>query len=158
MTIEEQCAANLNLKLISYAIIHGKLYWLNDTKKKRIISIPSNRSTSLIYGGLFLCEDYENNKHKLHAYYNNSIPFTGNTVIEDLYDFSEVTAIPIVFSSLKDIEQNDYKKGIPVECSCFVANFSNRLVGDTVRKPYHKMKGVDAVNFIKSVKEKSNGS
>lgn len=157
MTVDEQCAANLNLNFISYAITHGKLYWLNDTKRKRVISIPSNKSTSLIYGGLFLCEDYESNKHKLHAYYNNSIPFTGNTVIEDLYDLSDITAIPIIFSSLKSIEHNEFKRGEPVECSCFVANFFNQLVEDAVRKPYHRMKGVDAVSFIKSVKERTNG-
>lgn len=158
MTKDEQTIANLNLQFISYAKAHGKLYWLNDTKQKRIIAVPSKKATtSLFYGALFLCEDYENNKHKLHSYYNNSIPYTNATMKEDLYDFSKIIAIPILFSNLKDIEKNNYKMGEPVECACFVANSCNENTRYAISKPYHRMKSVDAKSFIKLVKEKSNG-
>lgn len=155
MTRQEQSFANLNLKFISYATVHGKLIWVNDTKRKRTIIIPSTTTSSLVYGGLFICEDYNVDKYKLHAYYNNSIPYIGNTALEDIYDLSTNTAIPILFKNIKDIEKNKYEKGTPVECSSFVANFLNSDVNYALSKQYHKMKGVDAKYYIQMIKENS---
>lgn len=159
MTKTEQANANLSLEFISFAQINSKLYWLTDGKRKRLLLMPTKGlTTNLVYGGIFLLKDYENNRHKLHSYYNNSIPYTSMTMIEDLYDFVDVQVTPIKFSSLKCIEVNNYTKGELVECSSFIGNLSNRIVKYNTKRSYYKSKGVDKEHFITLVKENVNES
>lgn len=157
MTKHEQECANLDLEFIAFGQISAKMYWLNDTKRKRVFAmVPPIKTTSLVYGGIFLLKDYEHNRYKLHAYYNNSMPYTDCTLIEDLYEMRTVNVIPISFGSLKDLESGKYKKGNPVECFAFFGNPVNKQIQYNAARRYYKLKGVDKDSFIKLIREQVN--
>lgn len=111
----------------------------------------------MIYGAIYICENYEFEKYKIHAYYNNSIPFTSITMKEDLYDYCELQVTPISFSSLKNIEKSKYKMGEPILCNCFTSNQKNDRVRFVTKRKYYKVKNVDVKNFIKLIKENTIG-
>jgi hypothetical protein len=156
MTKEEQLKVNLELEFICAAQINSKMYWMNDGKRRRyFIILPTGQTTNLTYGGIFVLKDYEHNKHKLHSYYNNSIPFTSSTMREDLFDMKKGRVTPIRFDSITSIESNQYLKGESVECSFFVGNPSNSRIQYNSNKYYYRTKGVEVISFLKMVKENS---
>ena len=157
MTKHEQECANLDLEFIAFGQISAKMYWMTDTKRKRIFATnPPIKTTSLIYGGIFLLKDYEHNRYKLHTYYNNSIPYTDCILIEDLYEMRNVNVVPISFGSLKDLESGKYKKGNSIECFSFFGNPVNKQIQYNTARRYYKLKGVDGDSFIKLIREKVN--
>ena len=160
MTAKEQNVANLKLQFISFAQIKAKGYWLNDDKQRRIfvqLSPEGSRSTNLFYGGLFLLKGYEENKHKLHSYYNNSFPYLNMTVQEDLYELANATAYPIKFNSLRDVEKCNYEHGTAIECFCFVGNARNKKIQYCMkRRGYYRQNNVDSKSFIQLIKDKKN--
>ena len=157
ITNQEQTNSRLPFEFVSFAQLNSKMYWLSDGKRRRVFTVPPKRmTTNLIYGGLFVLKDYEHNRHKLHSYYNNSMPYTGGTMIEDLYDLVNVRVTPIKFSSLKNIVDNVYVKGEAVECSSFFGNLVNKDVCYCASKPYHRQKGVDMNNFIRLIKDQTS--
>lgn len=155
MTKKEQKLTGLNLKFVAYAQVKAKAYWVNDNKRKRIFLIPSKGvSTKLMYGAIFLLKNYEENKYKLHAYYNNSFAYLNMTIKEDLYDFSNVIISPIKFNSLKNIELCNYTYGNPIECVCFIGNEKNNKIQNSIkRRRYYKENNVDQKNFIQLIRD-----
>ena len=158
MTAKEQALSSLDLEFIAFGQMRGKLYFLNDDKKRRIFALPSKgNSTKLVYGGIFLLKNYEEKQYKIHAYYNNSIAFTGETFIEDLFDMKEITVTPIKFVNLRQIEKNEYIKGEPVKCNCFIGNLSNyKIQHSKKRGRYYRIQNVDAESFVQMIKDRSN--
>lgn len=154
MTKEEQKLIRIKLDFVSFGQIKGKMYWFNDGKKKRLFALPGKGvSTKLIYGGLFKIDEYELQKHRLHAYYYNSLPFTEHNFIEDMYVFKKTIMLPIRFNSLTSLKQNNYIKGEPIECEVFFGNPNNRQIQYNASKHYYKLGGVDTKNFITMIKE-----
>ena len=158
MTRHEQIKAEIGLTFVSFAQVYGKLYRINDGKRMRIFCVPSKGvSTRLVYGGLFLVDDYEIDKLKLFAYYNNSYQYTHQTLSSDLFDFVTIPVTPIKFDSLSSIEQNTYTKGIPIDCSCFIGNPLHKRIQFNITKSYYKVP-IDRDNFITMIKENVNGN
>lgn len=135
---------NANLEFVSAGIINAKRYRLNDTKKYRTFIIPKN-TTNLIYGGIFLVRAYEEEKYKLHAWYNNSIPFTNQTMKEDLFDCQTLIITPL--KKLKPI------CNVNIDALCFVGNQHNDIILHSVAKPYWRIKGSDTDSFNKMINE-----
>lgn len=156
MTAKEQAIASLDLKFVTYGQIRGKLYFLNDDKRRRVFAVPhKGNSTKLVYGGLFILKNYEEQQYKLHAYYNNSEVFTGFTYKEDLFGLESVTVTPIRFNSLSDIESGRYEKKDAVECECFMGNLPNKKIQNSIQRGrYYRVNNVDAKNFIQMVKDR----
>lgn len=159
MTKEEQTKIGIDLDFIGYGVTNAKLYFFNDDKKKRLFINPvKGGSIELVYGGIYKLDNYEINKHKLHSYYNNSIPFTGFSFREDIYVPEDIKVEPIIFYSLEEIEKCTYQKLDSIECFCFVGNLQNKKIQHSLsRGKYYRRFSVDARNFIKLVGEK-NGS
>lgn len=159
MTLRVQTLTSIPIQLITPAQLSAKMYWVTDTKKKRPFLIPeSGVSTKIVYGGVFLLKEYEHFQHKLHSYYNNSIPFTTRTIKEDLFDLQVVKPRPIRFSGLKELQRCKYEIGEEVDCECFVGNGANHLIWHCMqRRKYYKLKNINATAFIEMVKENMNG-
>jgi hypothetical protein len=153
MTLRERRLNKMNMKLLSYAQTHGKLYWFNDGKKKRIFAMPvKGASTKIIYGALFETQNYEFIKHKLNSYYYNASAFIGENTENDLYVLTNTIAYPIKFDSLSGLQKQQYTKGNPVECEIFIGNLQNKLIKKNHTK-YHKLSGVDVDSFVTLIKE-----
>lgn len=153
----EQDRLNLNLEFVSYALTHGTMFRVYDGIKQRYMYVPpsiGSRKTSLVYGGIFIINDYELNKVALHSYYNNSMPFMGKTIQEDLYDLKKITCTPIKINTLLDIQNRTYKQGDSVECYSFIGNMQNKKVSSNIKKHYCRVSsGLDIKNQILLAKE-----
>lgn len=160
MTAKEQAITSLDLKFVTYGQIKGKLYFLNDDKKRRHFALPHKRnSTKLVYGGIFILKNYEEQQFKLHAYYNNSEVFTGSTYIEDLFTLETIMVTPIKFNSLSDIETGKYEKREGIECECFIGNLPNKKIQNSVRRGrYYRVNNVDAKSFIQMIKDRDKNN
>lgn len=154
MTFRERQLSNLlQMKLLTYAQMHGKLYWFNDGKKKRIFAMPvKSKSTKVVFGALFEVKDYELLKHKLHSYYYDASVFVGEPTQNDLYTLTSTIAYPIKFDSLSGLQRQRYTKGSPIECEFFAGNLQNKLINKNHTK-YHKLSGVDVDSFVTLIKE-----
>lgn len=156
MTAKEHDIVSLDLDFIAYGQIRGKLYFLNDDKKKRMFAVPSKgNSTKLVYGGIFLLKNYEEQKYKLHSYYNNSEAFTDTTFIEDLFEICEIDVTPIKFDCLSSIENGRYEKGKIIKCETFVGNTYNSKIKNSIKRGrYYRVQNVDAKSFIQMIKDR----
>lgn len=148
MLKEIQKKLNVKLQFLSAGVINAKRYRLNDTKHYREFIIPKH-TTNLIYGGIFLVRNYDENKYKLHAWHNNSIPFTNQTMKEDLYDCQILKITPIKF---KDTV-NTCVCGECISAICFIGNINNKQVKHSINKPYWKIIRNDFDRFYKMVSE-----
>ena len=151
-----QKTLRIDLEFVCFAKASAKMYWLNDSKCKRLFFIPNQGvSTKNVYGALFLLKDYETAKHKLHSFYNNSIPYTGETMCEDLYELTQISIIPIKFNSLSDFEQNKVVTGTSTKCYSFMGNPVNKQVQNSInKKRYYRTKSIDRDSFVGLIKEK----
>lgn len=157
LTKQERDKIHLDLQFISLAQMQGKMYWYTDSKKKWIFAVPQDTS-KVIYGGLFLMKDYDLHKHRIHAYYNNSIGSSGKTFIENTYDLSNVQVRPIKISSLSDLLTGRYKVGDGVDCKCFVGNLqNNRMNFNSKRQRYYGTQRIDKESFITLIEEQNGG-
>ena len=157
MTEDEQKKLRLDLDFVGYGEVNAKLYFFNDDKKKRLFINPvKGGSTELVYGGIFRLDDYSVNQHKLHSYYNSSVPFAGYSFREDIFVPQIIEVKPIIFSDLRDIEKCIYGRLKSIECLSFVGNLQNKKIKNSIsRGRYYRVHSVDARNFIKLVGEKN---
>lgn len=151
-TKEEQEKAGLKLHPVMFGQTQAKQFFVNDSKQKRTFIIPSKKN-SFIYGVIYLVQDYEEQKHKLHSYYYNSKPFTEQEMKEDLYSFKKIKVTPISFGSLKDIEHCTYDKGEELDCYCFVGNLNNKKIKHSVEKRYYRINKLFNKSFIEMISE-----
>jgi hypothetical protein len=156
MTKQEQEKIELNLQFIACGQMRGNMYWVRDPRKQYIFAVNRERTSKVVYGGIFLMKDYDLHKHKIHAYYNNSMVYSGETLDVNLYDFTDVLVRPIKISSISDVITNRYSIGKEIECGCFVGNKSNRRMNynSTKGKRYYKVKRIDKENFIQMIKDR----
>lgn len=157
LTKKEQKKIHLDLQFISFAQMQGKMYWMTDSKKRWIFAVPQDTS-KVIYGAIFLLKDYDLHKHRIHAYYNNSIGSYGKTLKENTYDLSTVYVRPIKIPSLSSLTTGRYQIGEKIECKCFVGNLQNeRMNFNSNRQRYYGVQRIDKESFLTLVEEQNGG-
>lgn len=157
LTQQERDKVHLDLQFISFAQMQGKMYWFTDGKKRWIFAVPQDTS-KVVYGALFLMKDYDLHKHRIHAYYNNSIGSIGKTLIENSFDLFNVKTRPIKFSTLSELLTGRYKIGEAVDCMCFVGNLQNpRMNFNSSRQRYYGTQRIDKESFITLIEEQNGG-
>ena len=161
MVRAEQIKMNTGLEFVSYGLTQGTMFKVYDSIKQRYMYVPpsaKSRRTSLVYGGIFVINDYELCKVGLHSYYNNSMPFMGKTIHEDLYDLKNIQCTPIKVTTLMDIQNRTYKQGERMECLSFIGNTQNVKVSGNMKKYYCRVpSGLDLKNILLLSKEINNG-
>jgi hypothetical protein len=166
MTKEKQSLLRLPLKFLSYGYVRGKMYWLNDDKKRRYFVIPpqseQHRSqwNTFVYGGIFVMNDFDEYERALYSYYNSSIPYVGEIMQEDLYYPKICTVTPIAFSTLQELEECRYQSLSDVDMLVMLANESNQKVQNSLKhgRYYRRNSGIDVPNFLTMVMENQNGT
>ena len=99
MTKEYQEIIRLPLTFVSLGLVHGKLYFFNDSKKYRKFIIPKDNSSAIVFGGLFVLKDYEDYKLRLHSFYNSSSALLDKPHKEDNFIFSHINIYQIKTTS-----------------------------------------------------------
>lgn len=164
MTKSVQELTHIPIKFLSFGYIRAKMYWLNDTKKRRYFATPpvskfkSRLYNTFIYGGVFVINDFPEYERSLYSYYNSSISFTGEIMQEDLYYPENYQITPITFNSIKEFENCTYKSLDTIEGLVMLGHLSNPKVKNSVTKNYYRHNvGIDVPSFLTMLKEHPSG-
>lgn len=155
----EQQLVNIPFKFLSFATTNGKMFWWNDSKRKRTCLIPqgeiTKRTNRIVYGALYMLDNYEWYENALHSYYNSMASYTDLVCANDYMKPQELLVRPIKFKTLTDLSTQHYDRGGQMVALGFVVNTDNSDMNRWYRAQYHKMQGIDKQNFIKAVQERS---
>lgn len=155
MVKEQQEIMRLPLKFVSLGLLNGRLYFCNDGKKKRKFAIPNHKkASSVVFGGLFLLEDYEDYKLHIHSFYSSSTAMLGNPHKEDLYIFSPSVVTPIKATSYESLLRSDIEYLDRLTCEAFIGNPYNEKIQHCMSKRYYRMGVMDKENFKTLLKER----
>lgn len=154
MTKEYQEVLRLPLKLVSLGLINAKLYFYNDTKQRRKFIIPNEKqSSSIVFGGLFLLENYNEYKLHIHSFYNNEAILEAS-FIEDFYKLSPVQVTPIKAKTYEDLLRSNIEYLDRLECEAFIGNLNNKKILHSITHRHYKMGAMDTQNFKQLLKER----
>jgi hypothetical protein len=161
MTKSEQELLHLPIRFLSFGYVQGKMYWLNDDKRRRYFVIPpvyeksKRQYNTFIYGGVFVINDFQEYERALASYYNCSIPYLGEIIQEDLYYSQKVTITPIKFKTLQELEECSYTSLSDIEGITFLGNQSNSKVQKSLKYGtyYRRASGIDVPNFLTMITE-----
>lgn len=154
MTKEYQEVLRLPLKLVSLGLINAKLYFYNDTKQRRKFIIPNEKqSSSIVFGGLFLLENYNEYKFHIHSFYNNEA-ILETSFIEDFYKLSPVQVTPIKAKTYEDLLRSNIEYLDRLECETFIGNLNNKKIIHSITHRHYKMGAMDTQNFKQLLKER----
>lgn len=161
MTKEKQSLLRLPMKFLSYGYVRGKMYWLNDDKKRRYFVIPpetvqyKRQWNTFVYGGIFVMNDFEEYERAMNSYYNSSISYTGEIMQGDLFYLQKLPVTPIVFRSLQELEECRYQSLDEVSAFIYLANQENSKVQNSLKRGryYRRSSGIDVPNFLTMVME-----
>ena len=148
---------NIQMDFVSYGLIKGKLYWVNDTKKHRTTLLPINKNTVFCaFGAIFVINDFEEQRLRIESYYGSSLSIIGENIQSDLYKLEEVVITPIKFNSLQDFIDCKFEESDKISCLSFVANTENSIVKNSLSKRrYYSLGNFDTDVFIKLIKERN---
>lgn len=154
MTKEYQEVLRLPLKLVSLGLINAKLYFYNDTKRRRKFIIPNEKqSSSIVFGGLFLLKNYDEYKFHIHSFYNNEAILEAS-FIEDFYKLSPVQVTPIKAKTYEDLLKSNIEYLDRLECEAFIGNLNNKKILHSITHRHYKMGAMDTQNFKQLLKER----
>ena len=154
MTKEYQEIMRLPLTFISLGLIHGKLYFFNDSKKYRKFIIPKDNSSAIVFGGLFVIKDYEDYKLHLHSFYNSSSALLDKPHKEDNFIFSPLNIYPIKATSYDDLLKSKIEYLDKISCEGFIGNIENEKIKRSITHRYYKLGVMDKENFQTLLKER----
>ncbi len=159
----------LPLTFISYAIAKGKMYKHFKIKDTFLLSFGENRQwgNQVIYGALFLCDNFEFYSRVLDAYHMCSMSTMKMNHIKDLHHRVTYTTSPIYFKTLEDMYRLKYREDDAIQAITYVGNTnhpniykrltSKKLNPDTNKgNSYRIEKGIDRKNFEKLFKKNQN--
>lgn len=154
MTNEYQEIMRLPLTFLSLGLIHGKLYFFNDSKKIRKFVIPKDNSSAIVFGGLFVLKDYEDYKLHLHSFYNSTSALLDKPHKEDSFIFSPLNIYPIKAPSYNDLLRSNIEYLPEILCEGFIGNIENEKIKRSITHRYYKLGVMDKENFKTLLKER----
>ena len=155
MTHEQQEIMRLPLTFLSLGLLNARLYFCNDGKRKRKFAIPNQKSSSaVIFGGIFVLDDYDDYKLHIHSFYNSSSAMLGCPHQEDLYIFSPCLVTPIKAKSYDSLLKSDIEYLNKLPCEAFIGNTSNEKIQHCMSKKYYRMGFMDTNSFKTLLKER----
>ena len=146
MTKEYQEIIRLPLTFVSLGLIHGKLYFFNDSKK--------DNSSAIVFGGLFVLKNYEDYKLHLHSFYNSSSALLDKPHKEDNFIFSPINIYPIKATSYDDLLKSKIEYLDKISCEGFIGNIENEKIKRSITHRYYKLGVMDKENFQTLLKER----
>lgn len=152
---------HLPIRLLSYGYVKGKMYWLNDDKRRRYFVVPPESKESkrqfntFIYGGIFVINDFKEYERAVNSYYNSSISYCGSFMQEDLYISQKLPVVPIRFNSIQELEECRYTSLDTIEGIVYLGNVKNVKVQNSLKRGsyYRRASGIDVPNFLTMIKE-----
>jgi hypothetical protein len=145
------------LEFIGFAFIQGKLY--HHSRKKGTFVVQNHKQgwgNDVVYGGLFLLNDFHFHIRALDAYQGCSLSSLTRNHTYDLHHRITVNATPIYFRTKEEFSSLRYREGEDVRVHAYVGNqihpnitkkLSSQHTGTRIKE------GIDKLNFIGLLEE-----
>ena len=148
---------HLPLHFICFGIVEGKMYKYFNNKNNFIIATdyinqPIKRwGNSVVYGGVFLCEDINFYIRILDAYHLCSLSTLLKNHDKDIFHRIKTQITPIHFKTLDELSRLKYtENNEKIEAQMYVANTNhpkiNKRINDK-KNSYRIIDGIDTKNF-----------
>lgn len=141
----------LPLHFVSFAIAEGKMYKHYHNPSNFIIGLgeTKNWGNQVIYGALFLCNDFEFYSTILDAYHACSLSTLKTNHIRDLHHRVEVNVRPITFASINDLSRLLYKEQDSIKSQIYQGNTNHPRIACRLNNhnSFRIIDGIDAKHF-----------
>lgn len=139
------------LEFIGFAFIEGKMY--HHTRKKGTFVVQHHKQAwgnDVVYGGLFLVNDFHFHIRALDAYQGCSLSALSRNHVYDLHHRITTHATPIYFNSKEEFSSLRYKEGEPLRVHAYVGNINHPNITKKLRSNHTGARikeGLDKPNF-----------
>jgi len=150
------------LTFICFGIIKGKMYthYRNSKSTFVITNVEKPYGNEVVYGGLFLCKDFDYYSRILDAYHVCSMSTLFYNHIKDIHHRENVEVTTIKFNSLIDLAKLKYEEITQVEAETYVGNLNHPNISKRILCTNHTYRiadGIDVNNFKELYREVING-
>lgn len=141
----------LPLEFITFGMTKGKMY--KHFKNKGTFILPPKLSkawgNTFIYGGLFICKDFDFYARILDAYHVCSLSTMLRNHNQDVQHRVEVEVITIHFQTLDELARLKYREGESIKANTYIGNIKHPKIKIRTKKTthYRVTSGVDAPHF-----------
>lgn len=144
------------LKFITFAYVKGKMYRGYRNQGTFIAHGKREYGNDVVYGGIFLLEDFDFYIRILDAYGACSLSTLGRNHKLDLLHRHTVSATPISFSSIEDFSRLKYEEREEINVQTYLGNpthlkINKRLI--EVNASYRIVDGFDKKHFKQLIQE-----
>lgn len=146
-----QCELCIPLTFINFGIIKGKMYTHYRSNSTFVITnVEKSYGNEVVYGGLFLCKDFDYYSRILDAYHVCSMSTLFYNHIKDIHHREKVQVTTIKFNSLTDLAILKYQEITQVEAETYVGNLNHPNILKRILCTNHTYRiadGIDVNNF-----------
>lgn len=136
------------MEFINFGIFRGKMYKYFRNEDTFIIPEGYNLGwgNSVVYGGIFLCKDFDFYSEVLDGYYLCSLYKLRRNHIKDLQHRIEVDVTPIFFNNLDELARLKYREGEEIQVTTYVGNVNHPKIKHRIIQQKNIFRIVDGVN------------
>lgn len=145
----------LPLTFVTFAYIHAKMY----SYRHNVISVRNHDvvrtwGNDIVYGGLYVLDNYEFYIRALDAYHSCSLSRIFSNHINDVQHREETRATPIVFSKFNDFVTLKYSEKDTIMCYTYFGNIQHEYIISRIKakNSYRITDGVSLDDFYKQYK------
>ena len=142
----------LPLTFIQFGIAEGKMYKHFGNRSTFICKDSNKRwGNNVVYGGIFLCNDFDFYSRILDAYHLCSMSTMLRNHNQDLHHRVEIDVTPIYFKTLDELARIKYKEGKGILALTYKGNTKHpkiikRLINE---RSFRVIDGIDEQNYKK---------
>lgn len=150
----------LPIEFISFGFIEGKMY-KGLRNHSTFVSPPNSTKqwgNKVVYGGLFLCSDFNFYQRILDAYHACSLSSLMRNHVYDIHHRINTYCTPIKFDTIEDLSRLKYREGEPIECQTYIGNQNHPKINNRLHSTFsHRIEsGVEIEPFM-NLWEVANG-
>lgn len=147
-----QRVMKLPIDFISFGIIKGRMYSQHKHNGSFVLPVDVKKKwgNEVVYGGIFLCKEFEFYARILDAYHACSLTALLCNHILDINHRVMIDVQPIYFSSLEELGRLKYREGEKVKMHGYMGNPNHPRIIKRIndkKNSYRIIDGVDIKNF-----------
>ncbi len=151
------------LDFVCFGILKAKMYkYFGNNDTFITITDKSNQENNVVYGGIFLCKDFDFYSRILDSFYLCSLSVLLRNHANDICHRVKVEVTPIYFNTLNELARLQYQESEEtIQVETYIANLSHPKIKKRItdyKNSYRIMDGIDAINFKKLFWEVQNES
>lgn len=146
-----QKSLRLPLEFIAFGIAEGRMYKHFRNQSNFVIPVDSLKrwGNDVVYGGLFICKDFDFYANILDAYHVCSLSTMMRNHKRDIHHRVEVEVTTIHFQTLDELARLQYRESESIKAQMYMGNINHPKINLRLTKTvsYRIVSGIDTVNF-----------